>query len=110
MNRLTDLKAIRRWLFACCLTLAATAAPASDDGEGMVALLGTCVACHGADGIGKAPQYPNLAGQKAAYLEKQLKAFRSGERKDSDMNALAAPLSDEDIVKLAAYFENLDSA
>jgi cytochrome c553 len=105
-----DLKAIRRWLFACCLTLAATAAPASDDGEAMVALLGTCVACHGADGIGKAPQYPNLAGQKAAYLEKQLKDFRSGERKDSDMNALAAPLSDEDIVKLAAYFENLDSA
>jgi cytochrome c553 len=110
MNRLTELKATRRWLFACCLTLAATAAPASDDGEGMVALLGTCVACHGADGIGKAPQYPNLAGQKAAYLDKQLKAFRSGERKDSNMNALAAPLSDEDIVKLAAYFENLDSA
>ena len=33
-----------------------------------VDLLGRCVACHGVDGIGKAPQYPNLRGQKAAYI------------------------------------------
>jgi len=73
-----------------------------------VALLGTCVACHGADGIGKAPQYPNLAGQKAAYIEKQLKAFRSGERVEPNMTALAKPLSDDDIERLAKYFANLD--
>ena len=34
-----------------------------------------CVACHGATGVSTIPMYPNLAGQKAAYLEKQLKAF-----------------------------------
>jgi cytochrome c553 len=78
------------------------------DADVPVALLGTCVACHGADGIGKAPQYPNLAGQKAAYIEKQLKAFRSGERDEPNMSALAKPLSDDDIIRLAKYFESLD--
>lgn len=97
-----------RCLLACALGSPAPLALAGADEEVPVALLGTCVACHGADGIGKAPQYPNLAGQKAPYLEKQLKAFRSGERKDPNMSAMAAPLSDEDIGKLAAYFENVN--
>ncbi len=74
----------------------------------IVAKVGACVACHGADGIGKAPQYPNLAGQKATYIEKQLSAFRSGERKDPNMSAMAKPLSDQDIVDIAAYFESLE--
>lgn len=100
--------AARPWLLACALVALAPPALAGADEEIPVALLGTCVACHGADGIGKAPQYPNLQGQKAPYLEKQLKAFRSGERKDPNMSAMAAPLSDEDITKLAVYFENVN--
>jgi len=93
------------WLLVSTL---AAAAPAAEESDAGIALIGTCVACHGADGIGKAPQYPNLAGQKASYLEKQLKAFRSGERKDSNMEPLTQPLSDDDIAALAAYFANLD--
>jgi cytochrome c553 len=100
--------AARLWLLACALGALAPVALAGGDDEAVVALLGTCVACHGADGIGKAPQYPNLQGQKAPYLEKQLKAYRSGERKDPNMSAMAAQLSDEDIAKLAAYFENVN--
>lgn len=95
-------------LLACAVLLLASLAANAQEPEVPVALLGTCVACHGADGLGKAPQYPNLAGQKAAYLEKQLKAFRSGERVDPNMAPLAKLLTDEDIVKLAAYFESLD--
>lgn len=94
-----------RLLLASVLAAAAPAALAGGDAAAAMSKVGGCVACHGADGIGKAPQYPNLQGQKAAYLEKQLKAFRSGERKDSNMNALAKPLSDADIANLAAYFE-----
>lgn len=67
-----------------------------------------CVACHGADGIGKSQQYPDLRGQKAFYLEKQLRAFRSGERRDATMNPLASALSDAEITALAAYFAALD--
>lgn len=101
-------KAPRQWLLACALLTLAPIAMADGDAAATLALVGTCVACHGADGIGKSPQYPNLQGQKAVYLEKQLKAFRSGERKDSNMNPLATSLSDEDITKLAVYFENIN--
>lgn len=67
----------------------------------------TCAACHGAAGISAIPMYPNLAGQKEAYLVKQLKAFKSGERKDPVMSAMAMPLSDADIANVSAYFASL---
>ena len=86
-----------------CLALAAD----GETSDAVMDKLAICVACHGADGIGKAPQYPNLAGQKAAYLEKQLRAFKSGELKNPDMNVMAASLSDDDIVALSAYFSSL---
>ncbi len=101
-------RAVSQLLLACALAGAAPLASAVGDAAAAVTKIGGCVACHGADGIGKAPQYPNLQGQKADYLEKQLRAFRSGERKDSNMNALAKPLSDADIANLAAYFEQVN--
>jgi len=67
----------------------------------------SCGACHGGDGISKVPTYPNLKGQKAAYTVKQLKAFKSGARKDPTMNAMSKPLSDEDMANLAAYYSSL---
>jgi cytochrome c553 len=70
-------------------------------------IAGRCVACHGADGIGKAPQYPNLRSQKAAYMEKQMRAFRSGEREDPWMSAMARSLTDEEIATLSAWFAAL---
>ncbi|MBL4910311.1 MAG: cytochrome c [Alteromonadaceae bacterium] len=66
-----------------------------------------CGACHGAAGVSALPMYPNLAGQKEAYLSKQLKDFKSGARKDPVMSSMAAPLSDADVVNLAAYFASL---
>ncbi len=106
MHRLDRFHRTRRWLLACALGAIAPLAQAAGDAAAAMDKLGSCVACHGADGIGKAPQYPNLQGQKAVYLEKQLKAFRSGERKEASMNAMAKPLSDADIANLAAYFES----
>ena len=66
-----------------------------------------CVGCHGTNGIGLSSEFPNLAGQKEAYLVKQLKAFKSGTRVDPSMKAMAAALSDADIENLAAYYANL---
>lgn len=63
-----------------------------------------CVACHGADGIGKADQYPNLQNQKTAYLVKQLRDFKSGARKDATMTTIAQPLSEADMRMLANFF------
>ncbi len=67
----------------------------------------TCLACHGANGIGIIPLYPNLAGQKAEYLEAQLLAYRSGERKNAIMAPMATSLSDADIKAVAAYYSTL---
>ena len=66
-----------------------------------------CASCHGSNGISKIAQYPNLAGQKTAYLSKQLQNFRSGARQDPVMNAMAKPLSDADIENLAAWYSSL---
>ena len=108
MNQPQFLQSARPLMLACALAATIPLTFAQGNAAKAIPKLGACVACHGADGIGKAPQYPNLQGQKAAYTEKQLKAFRSGERKDSNMNALAKPLSDEDIANFAAYFEQAE--
>jgi len=67
----------------------------------------SCSGCHGANGISANPLWPNLAGQKEAYLVKQLKAFRDGSRSDPMMTPMAKPLSGADIENLAAYFSSL---
>lgn len=67
----------------------------------------SCAACHGATGISAIPTYPNLAGQKEAYLVQQLKAFKDKTRTDPTMNAMAAPLTDADMANLAAYYASL---
>jgi cytochrome c553 len=66
----------------------------------------TCVACHGNDGIGILPEYPNLAGQHADYIEQALKAYRAGQRKNPIMGGMAAPLTDADIKALAQYYSS----
>lgn len=64
----------------------------------------TCVGCHGADGNSMVPNFPKLAGQHASYLEKQLKDFRDGFRKDATMAPFAKGLSDQEIKDLAAFY------
>lgn len=68
----------------------------------------SCMACHGPEGIAAIPGYPHLAGQKAAYMMTSLKSFKNGERTNPIMSPMAAPLSDEDIADLAAFFASLD--
>jgi cytochrome c553 len=63
-----------------------------------------CVACHGDDGRGTAPNFPVLAGQYADYLALALRQYRSGERENALMAPFAANLSDADIADLAAYY------
>ncbi len=66
-----------------------------------------CLACHGAEGISDYDIWPNLAGQNAAYLARQLRDFRAGHRRDPWMSPMAAPLSDQDIDDLADYFSSV---
>jgi cytochrome c553 len=65
-----------------------------------------CAACHGALGVSVSDAIPNLAGQKARYIELQLNALKDGSRKNAVMNAIAAQLSSDDIANLAAHFSS----
>ena len=82
------------------------AAPAQDAAAGRQ-LAGQCQTCHGIDGIAKIPIAPNLAGESQIYLEKQLKAFRSGTREDEMMSVVAKNLTDEQISDLAAWYASI---
>ena len=64
----------------------------------------TCAACHGLEGNSLSPTWPSLAGQHPEYIARQIKAFKSGERKDVTMMPFAQMLSDQDALDVAAYF------
>jgi cytochrome c553 len=66
-----------------------------------------CATCHGIDGAAKQPDAPNIGGESAIYLERQLKAFRSGERQHEQMSVIAQGLSDEDIADLVAWYSSI---
>jgi cytochrome c553 len=69
-----------------------------------------CAGCHGEAGVSVSGEIPNLAAQKAEYLEEQLEAFREGKRANPLMNAIAAQLEDAEIEDLAAHFAALPGA
>jgi len=98
---------------ACCV-LALLATPISwskgsaTDGAAKAA---TCLACHGPNGNSVNGEWPNLAGQNAAYVERQLHLLHDGKRvgKTGDaaaglMPPMAATLNDQDIEDVAAYY------
>ncbi len=67
-----------------------------------------CAGCHGANGVSGTADVPHLAGQRPAYLYLELRAYQSGVRGDSTMNNAVKFLSDDALVKVAAYFASLD--
>lgn len=77
---------------------------AADLEAGKAKAAAVCAACHGANGVSVSDGIPNLAAQRAGYLEAQLKALKDGSRKNPIMNAIAAQLSAGDIGNVAAYF------
>ena len=83
------------------------AVAASGDADAGKVKAAACAACHGSNGIGSTDTYPNLAGQHSDYIVKQLKAFKAGDRKDPLMGSMAAPLSEQDMADVAAYFAGL---
>jgi cytochrome c553 len=84
--------------------LVAPLSQAADIEAGKAKVQAVCSACHGAAGVSVSDTIPNLAGQKSAYIEAQLKALKDGSRKNPIMNAIAAQLSGDDIANVAAFF------
>ena len=93
-----------RVLFILLSMLALPATALAGDAAAGEKKAATCFACHGKEGISIADMYPNLAGQREAYLVKAIKAYKSGARDDPMMKPMVATLSDADIENLAAYY------
>lgn len=100
---------MNKWLVSISIVLALGAAgvQAAGDVAAGKAKAAVCAACHGPDGNSPAnPVWPKLAGQHPSYLVKQLTELKSGARKDQTMSPMAAPLSEQDIQNLAAFFSS----
>ncbi|MGH8658840.1 MAG: c-type cytochrome [Gammaproteobacteria bacterium] len=98
------------WSFGWIAVTKAESVQAQGDIEAGRAKSAVCAACHGHDGNSLAPQWPKLAGQHAAYLEKQLADFKAGKRVDPAMGPVAASLSEDEISDLAAYYAQQEIA
>lgn len=64
-----------------------------------------CITCHGKDGIGKSPLFPNIAGQKSLYMIEQLMHFRDGKRQGETTSIITESLTDDDIRIISEYYE-----
>lgn len=91
------------------LGIGTTAGVFADEDPAQGAAIGySCLGCHGIDGYRNAyPSYrvPKLGGQKRAYVETALRAYRDGTREHPTMNAQSGSLSEQDIASVAAWLE-----
>jgi cytochrome c553 len=89
------------WLFdANAPAQAADAAAAREKAE-------LCTSCHGEAGISQTENIPSLAGQPDQFIQWQLVFFRSGSRKNEQMQPIVEQITNEDIRTLGAYFASL---
>ena len=79
-------------------------APFKADAAKGATLAAACQACHTADGSRGAVANPILQGQHPEYLVKQLVEFKSGKRVNAVMKGMAAPLSEDDMKHIAAFY------
>jgi cytochrome c553 len=96
------------------LALGASLAYSAENQEIKQLTTQVCAACHGPRGISTSPAFPNLAGQKAVYIEAQLKGFKDHSRGDPGAMAfmwgMSSQLGDETIKRLAAHYAALAPA
>jgi cytochrome c553 len=99
---------MKRTLIILALAAAAHPAWSADAKKGEQLAQQQCAACHGKDFATPVdPTYPKLAGQYVDYLEKALRDYQTGARKNPIMAGLAKPLSRDDIRNVSAYLSGL---
>jgi cytochrome c553 len=111
MKKMMTLAAV---LGAATLSFSAHAAGDINAGKAAVQKY-NCATCHGADFNSPIdPTYPKLAGQHRDYLQHALIAYKRGNgagvmngRSNPIMSAQVAPLSEQDIINIAAYLSSL---
>ena len=81
-------------------------AQAAGDAQAGKAKASACTGCHGANGEGVKPN-PPLAGKSEAEIAQALQDYKSGKRANPLMKTFAAPLSDQDMANLGAFYASL---
>ena len=103
----------KKRLLAISLLLAALSgsllepALAGDTAAARAKVQSLCQNCHGEIGVAVVPGAANLSGQQKEYLLTQLRAYRSGSRKDDQMSIIAKMLTDADIENLAEWYSSI---
>jgi len=103
---------MKKLSIALCLLLtgqpmayaASSASEAKGDAQAGQTKSALCAACHGPTGNSPTPIWPNLAGQHESYIVQQLKNFKSGARHEPTMTPMAMPLTEQDMLDIAAYY------
>lgn len=104
---------MNKMAFGLALSAVALTAPAvaGDLAKGKAIAETVCMACHNpTTGEGNMDIYPNIGGQKEAYLKSSIKAYKDGQRTSpmaGIMKGMVMNLSDEDIANVSAYFASL---
>lgn len=110
MNTLPHLpRSFGVWTFAALLASGACAQDVkAGDAQAARSKVAMCVGCHSIPGyqssFPEVHKVPKISGQTAGYIAAALTGYRKGDRKHPTMKAIAAPLSDQDIADLAAYY------
>jgi len=102
---------MRRFLLtilgATALSAGLSAASAAADLEAAKKKAELCATCHGENGISQMENIPSLAGQPDQFIQWQLVFFRSGARRNEQMQPIVEEINNEDIRNLGAYFASL---
>lgn len=94
-----------RWLAFAGMVMAALAAPAHAQKADVKTIITTvCAGCHGADGNSPAPTFPKLAGLNSEYVVRELKNFKSSDRRSDVMSPIVATLDSDDFKAFGDYF------
>ncbi|MFO0115303.1 MAG: c-type cytochrome [Betaproteobacteria bacterium] len=101
---------------AFCVSTTVAQAQAPDKGNaaaGRQKAVAICSGCHGMPGTKTAfPEVysvPKIGNQNEAYIVAALRAYRSGERYNSTMKALASSLTEKEVIDIAAYYAKPDA-
>ncbi|MBK1643334.1 cytochrome c4 [Thiocapsa imhoffii] len=98
---------VKNWLITisvATLLVSGAVQAAGDPQAGEEKANSICMACHGPQGNSIVPIWPKLAGQHPEYIIKQLNDYRAGNRANEQMTPMAMPLTDQEVLDLAAYF------
>jgi cytochrome c553 len=90
---------------------AQTAKPAAPAPLAIESKVAMCIGCHGIKGyqasFPEIHKVPMISGQSEKYIVASLNAYKKGERKHPTMRSIAAPLTDQDMAEIAAYYAQL---